>query len=546
MIDSEPHPGGPMNLRFHRQALLVAVLMGALLVAPTFAAAPTKAARPAVGSAAGKTAATNAAGAASAQAADDPYLWLEDVTGQKSLDWVAQRNTESKKAITTQPGFGEMQSRFLDILNSTAKIPYVTKIGDAYYNFWKDKEHERGTWRRTTLAEYRKANPAWETVLDLDSLSKADNVLWVWHAAQPLAPENVRCLVRLSKGGADAEVVREFDLRTKSFVTDGFTLPEAKLDVTWENHDAIYVSTDFGPGSMTTSGYARIVKEWKRGTPLSSAATLYECKPEDIGASSGRDDTPGFEKDFVFRSITYYTNQIFLRRAGKLIQIEKPDDAEMGTFRDWILLRLRSDWSAGGKTWPAGALPAGNFEDFLAGKREFQMLFEPGPRKSLDSYVTTKSAVLVNELDNVHNKIYALRFQSGAWTRTPLPGQPELGSLEVAAVDPRESDDYWLTTTDFLTPARLHLGHVGGDPAEKLKEAPAFFDPSRLEVSQHEAVSKDGTRIPYFQVAPKGMKLDGRNPTLLYGYGGFEISELPGYSGTRGAGWMEKGGVFVV
>jgi len=240
------------------------------------------------------------------------------------------------------------------------------------------------------------------------------------------------------------------------------------------------------------------------------------------------------------------TQGTFLRRDGKLILIEKPDDAEMGTFRDWLLIRLRTDWAVNGKTWPRGALLATKLDDFMAGKRDFQMLFEPTARKSLDEYTTTHGAILVNELDNVHNRIFAMRPEKGSWTRTALPGIPEFGKAFVSAVDSHESDDYWLTTTDFTTPTRFLIGRVGAGPAELLKQQPAYFDASRLEVSQHEAISKDGTRIPYFQVSTKGMKADGSTPTLLYGYGGFEISELPTYSATRGAGWLEKGGVLVV
>jgi prolyl oligopeptidase len=502
--------------------------------------APKKAAKPAA------PAKAPAAADANAAADDDPYLWLEDVTAPKSLDWVQQRNAESAKAITTKPGFDAMEARFLEIMNSKAKIATVEKIGAYYYNFWKDQDHERGIWRRTTLAEYRKDQPLWETVLDLDALSKTENTQWVFHGVEALSPEYTRCLMKLSRGGADAEVVREFDLGSKSFVAGGFTLPEAKSEIEWKSQDAIYVGTDFGPGSMTTSGYPRIVKEWKRGTPMSSATTIYEGKADDIEVGAYRDDTPGFEKDFVYRAITFYTNQTFLLRDGKLIPIDKPDDADMGTFRDWLLLKLRTDWTIDGKTWPKGALLAAKFDDFLAGKRDFHVLFEPTARKSLEEYTVLRNTILLNELDNVHNRIYALRYEKGAWTRNAIPGLPELGQGYVKAVDSHESDDYWLTTTDFTTPTRFYIGSVGKGAAEKLKEQPAFFDASRLEVSQHDAVSKDGTKIPYFQVSPKGMKLDGANPTLLYGYGGFEISELPTYSGTRGAGWLEKGGVLVV
>ena len=438
-----------------------------------------------------------------------------------------------------------MSERFLAIMDSEAKIPYVTKIGPLYYNFWRDKSHERGLWRRTTLEEYRKADPAWETVLDLDSLSRAENVMWVWHDVQPLPPEETRCLMSLSRGGSDADVTREFDLTTKAFVSGGFSLPESKSNISWRDRDMVYLGVAFDSTTMTTSGYPRVVKEWKRGTPISEATTIFEGKREDVSAYAYHDMTPGFERDFVGRSPTFFTNELFLRRDGKLIRIEKPDDATAGTFREWLLIQLRTDWTVAGKTWPAGALLATRLDDFVAGKREMEMLFTPEARKSLDGYTTTRNTIILNELDNVKNRLYVLRDDGGHWTRTPMTGLPEFGAIDASAVDALKSDDYWLTMADFLTPSTLSLGTAGGAP-EKLKQTPTFFEAGGLEVSQHEAISKDGTHVPYFEVARKNLVADGTAPTLLTGYGGFEISQLPYYSGTQGSGWLEKGGVLVV
>jgi prolyl oligopeptidase len=483
---------------------------------------------------------------AAAPALEDPWLWLEEVNGQRALDWVAERNAESTAELAAPEAFRTMEARLLEVLDSDARIPYVEKLGGLYYNFWKDKSHERGIWRRATLAEYRKERPAWQTVLDLDSLSGAENENWVWHGAEALPPDYTRCLVSLSRGGADADVVRELDLTTGRFVTGGFFVPEAKTDVRWKDRDAVFIGTDFGPGSLTTSGYPRIVKEWKRGTPLAEATVVYEAKPEDVWVFGWRDHTPGFERDLVLRGLTFFTNELYLRRPEGLVKIEKPDDADAGVHREWLLLRLRTDWSAGGRTWPAGALLATRLEDFLAGGRRFDMLFEPAPRKSLAGYSPTRSAILVNELDNVRNRLYLLRHQGGAWTRTPLAGLPEFGTIRASAVDARESDDYWLTTQGFLTPNGLELGTAGGGAPERLKQTPAFFATRGLTVSQHEAVSRDGTRVPYFQVGPEGLRLEAKAPTLLHGYGGFELSEVPTYSGLRGRGWLERGGVLVV
>ena len=519
----------------------IALVLCALALAVTTngRAAPAPAKQPA--------ARAHAATAPAATAAEaDPWLWLEDIKGDKSLDWVKQQNVRSVHELAEVPEFKAMNDRFLEIVNSRARIPTVSKIGDLYYNLWKDAGHERGVWRRTTLDEYRKEQPAWETVLDLDSLANLEHENWVWHSATPLFPGETRCLVHLSRGGADAEVVREFDLTTKSFVKDGFELPEAKLSISWRSLEAVYVGTDFGPGSLTTSGYPRIAKEWRRGTPLSSAITVFAGESTDVSVSAYRDPTPGFERDFVSRAMTFYTNRLYLRRYGRLIQIDKPDDAEADVHGEWLLLKLRSDWTVGGQAWPAGALIATRFEDFLGGKRDFEMLFEPSARRSLSEYTLTKNTIVLNTLDNVKCKLSVLRYGPQGWMVAPIPGLPEFGTIDVRAADPYRRDAYFLTSADFLTPATLSLGTAGGDAPEKLKQSPVFFEAKGLEVSQHEAVSKDGTKIPYFQVSRAGLAMSGDAPTLLTGYGGFEISELPSYSGIRGAGWLEKGGVFVL
>jgi prolyl oligopeptidase len=481
-----------------------------------------------------------------AEGDDDPYLWLEKVMGKKALAWVKERNAESTAELTKADGFKVLEQRLLKILDSDQRIPFVSKAGPHYYNFWRDAKNKRGLWRRTTLEEYRKAKPRWETVLDLDALAKAEKENWVWKGARILKPSHDRCLVSLSRGGADATVVREFDLKTKSFVKDGFSLPEAKSRVAWRGPDSVFVGTDFGPGSLTKSGYPRLVKEWQRGTPLAEARLVYEGQPEDISVGAARDLTKGYERDMVFRAITFWTGEQFLRRDGKLIKIAKPDDAIASSHRDLLFIQLRSPWKVGKKTYPAGALLATDFEAFLKGERHFEMLFEPSARKSLAGASPTRNHVLVNELDNVRNRLYVLTRKKDGWQRTELPGVPKFSTVSASAIDEDESDDYFLTVTDYLTPTSLYLGTVGKGPAAKLKSTPEFFSSAGLTVSQHEAVSRDGTRVPYFQVARKSLALNGKNPTLLYGYGGFEIPMVPGYQASTGAAWLEKGGVYVV
>jgi prolyl oligopeptidase len=336
---------------------------------------------------------------------------------------------------------------------------------------------------------------------------------------------------------------------TKQFVPGGFALPEAKSQIAWRGPDSVFVGTDFGPGSMTTSGYPRIVKQWTRGKPLEEAVTVFEGQPDDMVVGAYRDLTPGFERDFVFRKPTFWTSETFLRRNGDLIRIEVPDDANSAVHRQWLLVELRTDWVIGGTTYPAGALLTINFDAFLEGDRRFDILFEPTERKSLASYSPTRNHLLLNELDNVHNRLYVLTPPSaerGAWTRVPLPGVPERVTASAQAVDDLESDDYFLNLDGYLTPPSLALGTAGQGPAQTLKTSPAYFDTAGLEVTQHEATSKDGTSIPYFQVGPSNLTLDGTHRTLLYGYGGFEIPMVPGYNPLVGAGWLEPGGVYVV
>ncbi|MFZ6697375.1 prolyl oligopeptidase family serine peptidase [Stenotrophomonas acidaminiphila] len=476
----------------------------------------------------------------------DTYAWLEDVTGDKPLAWVKEQNAKAEARLAQSPQFKEMEAGIRAVLDSDAKIPGVEKIGDYYYNFWKDKQHERGVWRRTTLVEYRKAEPLWETVLDLDALNKAEGENWVWHGANCLRPQYTRCLIALSRGGADADVTREFDVARKEWIKDGFFRPEAKGGLGWIDQDNVFVYTDFGDGTMTTSGYPRVVKRWKRGTPMSAATPVYEGTPQDMYIAAMHDDTPGFERDFVSRTIAFYNNELFLIGAdGALTKVDAPNSAEKGVRREWLTLELREPWTVGGKTYAAGSLLATKFDDFMAGKREFDVLFAPTDTTSLAGAAWTRNHVVLNVLDDVKNRLKVLTHGKDGWSSSDFVGAPAFGTIGVGAVDPDESDAVWMTVTDYLTPTTLSLAQIGQQP-EVLKTMPAFFDASGKVIEQHFATSKDGTRVPYFVVHGKDMKLDGSNPTLLYGYGGFEISLTPSYSGGMGRAWLDKGGVYVV
>ena len=343
--------------------------------------------------------------ATSATAESDPYAWLEEITGQRAMAFVETQNAVTVKELEGQPEFAEFKAEVLAILNSHDRIPFVHKLGEWYYNFWQDAANPRGLFRRTTLEEYRKPQPAWETVLDVDALAKEEKENWVWAGEHALPPKYERTLMSLSRGGGDAKVVREFDLKTKKFVADGFSLPEAKSESTWRDENTIFVGTEFGPGSLTDSGYPRIVKRWSRGTPLSAAVTVFEGEKTDVSAGAWVDHAKGFFREGFDRGIAFYNSETFLVRDGKNVKLDVPNDASPHLFRQWLAVRLRSDWTVGGKTYKSGSLIVTKLDDFLAGGRSFDVLFEPEPRVALQGVSSTLHALVLNISDNVHSRI---------------------------------------------------------------------------------------------------------------------------------------------
>lgn len=485
------------------------------------------------------------ASAAHAQT-DDPYLWLEDIEGEKAMAWVNRQNARSRPAVEGHEGFRALLGRFTEITESRERIPDIAKRGRFVYNFWQDAANPRGLWRRTTLAEYRKSAPAWETVLDLDRLSADEGEKWAWKGATCLYPDDQRCLVSISRGGADAVEVREFDLARKAFVEGGFRLPESKGAVAWIDADTIYASRDFGPGTMTLSGYPRGVKRLERGQSLADAPVVFTVHEQDIGAWPAVVHEKDSRVEVMTRVISTRSSETFVLREGRFVKLDLPETADASVAAGVLYVRLREDWMLAGRPYRAGELLAMDLAKFLDSGTDFDVLFTPGPRVSLEAFTPLKSMVLLDLLDNVASRLVeARRGADGKWTRREV-GSPRLATLDVAAWDRRESDEYLLSVTGFTAPTTLHLARGGTDERERLKSLPAFFDASGLEVSQHEATSKDGTRIPYFQVMRRDAKLDGANPTILYGYGGFEISQVPGYSGIVGNGWLAKGGVWVL
>ncbi len=519
--------------KFTHVCLAVALALGAAPSPVAHAATPAPTAKPTMPN--------------SAAAAADPYLWLEGVTDEKALDWVRERNAKAEAEIASTPEFQKLETDLRAILDSEARIPGVQKIGTHYYNFWKDKQNPQGLWRRTTLAEYRKPDPKWETVIDLDALNAAEKENWVWHGAECLKPKYERCLISMSRGGSDADVTREFDLDAKTWVQDGFFRPEAKGGLQWIDQDNVFVFTDFGTGSMTKSGYPRVVKQWTRGTPLESAKVVYEGKADDMYIAAYRDLTPGFERDFVNRTLAFYNDELYLRgKDGKLVKIDVPNSANKAVHNQWLTLELRDPWKLKDRSFEAGSLLVIDFDKFMAGGREFDVAFTPDEHTSLSGYTWTKRHLVMTLLNDVKSKIRIMTpIGEGSWRQSLLVGAPAVGTVDVSAVDADEGDALWMTTTDFLTPTTLSIVDIG-QPPQKLKAMPAFFETDGLITEQQFATSKDGTKVPYFIVRQKFLPLDGSTPTLLWGYGGFEVSYTATYSSMAGRGWLQNGGVYVL
>jgi prolyl oligopeptidase len=479
---------------------------------------------------------------------DDPYLWLEEVMGERALNFVREANALSTKELTARPEFASIEKRLLEILNDRSRIPAAAMMNGQLYNFWRDGTNPRGLWRRTTLAEYAKPQPAWETVIDLDAVAREEKENWVWSGTVCLPPADRRCLIQLSRGGADATVVREFDTVSKTWVKDGFTLKEAKHpggSLAWRDENTLYVGTDTGPGSMNESGYPRQIRLWKRGTALAAAPVVFEGKATDVFTRVQVDHTQGFKRTLFGNAPGFFSGEWFIERGGAPRKLDFPIDAIPVLWREWLTLRLRSDWKVGGKTYPQGSLLATRLAAFERGERRFDVLFTPTPLTSAPNVTRTRNALVLTYNENVVTQAVELQRKGAQWVRREMK-LPGLGAATVAALDADRSDELWVSYTDFLTPPSLYLTRVGQNPTTPIKANPAFWDASKAMVEQFQAASKDGTRVPYFVVRSKDAKLDGKNPTIISAYGGFEISRTPAYSGNVGTAWIERGGVFIV
>ncbi len=478
-------------------------------------------------------------------AQEDPYIWLEEVDGDRPMAFVSEQNQKTFDHLSQSEYYQEAYDKYLEIANATDRIIYPSIRGEYIYNFWRDKDHVRGIWRRTPKEAYMKGELDWEVLLDLDKLSEEDGVKWVYKGASALYPDYNRFLVSLSKGGGDATIYREFDADRKEFIADGFYLPESKGGAGYLDENTLIVSTDFGANTMTTSGYPRQVKLWKRGTPLSEAELIFEGETTDV--SSGGSVMRDGDKEYLMirRGVTFYTRQNFVYQDGKLIRLDIPEDASMrGILNNQLIVDLNSDWTVNGKTFRQGSLISLNFTDLLQGRKNVYLIVEPDEFSSVSGLSYTENYLLINILKDVTGNLFVYQFEDGKWTNRKVDA-PAYGTIGITGTD-EFSDDFFFTFSNFLTPVTLYKASAVDLKFEEFSSLPGYFDADKYQVEQFKVASEDGTLIPYFMISSKSLKKDGNNPTLIRAYGGFEVSRRPYYSGISGAIWLDNGGVLVL
>ncbi|MDO9713849.1 prolyl oligopeptidase family serine peptidase [Paracraurococcus lichenis] len=478
---------------------------------------------------------------------DDPWLWLEEVEGERALAWVAGQNAATLARLA-DARYEADRDAVKAALDRPDKLPFVTRVGGLLYNFWQDAGHPRGLWRRTTLESYQTEAPDWEVLLDLDALAQAEGEDWVFQGGMPRPGRNDRAILHLSRGGGDACVLREYDLVARRFAPDGFALPEAKGGALWLDDDTLLLSSAWGEGMATTSGYARTVRRWPRGTDPAAAPVLFACDPGHMGVGVQVDrETPG--RVLYFDRIAFYEAAVHVGdRDGPRQRVPLPLDAEYTWQRDWVAVRPRSPWTVGGVTYAPDTLLGARLEEVLAGEARYEVLFTPAERRALQSFFWCSGRLVVSVLDELQPVFHVLMPGEAGWTAAELPGLPRTGVASVWPLDARreESDGSLLAQAqDPITPVRLMLTDVALTAPALLKQSSPTFDATGLVVTRHEAVSIDGTRIPYTQTGPAA-ESSGEAPVYMTGYGGFRVPSLPYYQAVQGKLWLERGGTTVV
>lgn len=479
---------------------------------------------------------------------DADHIWLEEVEGEAALAKVKSWNAASEPKMQTEI-YKAMKTELLEVYNSPEKIPYISFRGGMAHNFWQDDTHVKGIWRTTTLESYKSDEPVWETILDIDAVAEADGKNWVYKGNSCLAPDYNRCMVRLSVGGKDAVERREFDVASKSFVEGGFVLPESKGGTAWLDKDHLLIGVDFAEGTMTDSGYPMVAKLWTRGTDMSEAKELMRGEQKDVGVWPGTfENAEGEDEIMIVRATTFYdTEYYWIPRSGdnayKPVKVPVPQKTNLADqYKGQQLVTLQEDW----RGHSSGMLVSFSIADFMDDGEvsEVHEVIKPTDRQSIGNFGATKNALLLSLYENVSGSAHAFDFKDGKWTSTKLDF-PENGNVSIGATNAKE-DMAFVNTESFLEPDTLWAVDTGSMSIEKAKALPSWFDSENMVAEQHFSTSTDGTKIPYFVVHKKGLEMDGKNPTLLYGYGGFEISLNPSYSATIGRAWLERGGVYVL
>ncbi len=482
----------------------------------------------------------------------DSWLWLEEVDGVNALAWVNGQNLRTAAELKSKIEFDSLYQQALLTLNSASRVPSITQRGKWLYNLWRDAQHPRGIYRRTTIDEFRKKEPNWQTVLDIDALSEKEKKAWVFHGIECMPPEYRHCLVSLAPGGTDASEVREFDMNTLNFVPNGFFLPTSKSNAGWLDVNTLFLSPDFGKESVTESGYPRMVKLWNRATPFEKAQTIYEGKVQSVGSYGYRVRTDHGDIDLVNEGKTTWSDIYYQIIDGKLHKLDLPETAEIeGGFFGKLVVSLKESWIVNGRTFLEGSVIIASPEVLRAGKGTIDLLVAPNATEIVESVVPTKSGILVETIDHVRGRLYRYEPEGKAWKRISIP-LPDNGAIDISSVDD-ESGNFFIQFESFTTPPTLYYVSSADLRPQKIKAQEATFDGSQFEVNQFWTTSADGTKVPYFAVMKKGIQFNGKNPTHIFSYGGFRNSLTPSYSGSYeqlsgayGKLWLERGGVFIL
>lgn len=479
---------------------------------------------------------------------DDPFIWLEETRSDRALAWVRGENERVDRTLAADPRFAQLQAEALTILDAKDRIPGVGFTPYGMVNFWQDATNPRGVVRVTTLESYRTDNPSWQTILDIDALAKAEGREWVYKGMWCLPPAGTRCMVALSDGGKDATELREFDITTRSFVKGGFVLPESQGGAEWIDENTLLVSRDFGGGTITESQYPFTTREWKRGTRIEDAREIYRGDARDVSSGAGlmRDAAGTIHGRVARRGVSFFESETHVWHDGRWTKLDIPLKANLGGIVDGrVLFSTDVEWKSGNQTFPADSIVSADLAAFKADPNGAPktLVWKPEEHQTKRGTAITGDALYVSLLDNVRGRVLRFDFDNGKWASRPV-ALPQNATVGIAAADD-DSGRVMFSSTDFLTPSQLYFSDGNSAPTV-IKTSPPRFDAEGLEISQFEATSKDGTKIPYFVVSKQGAKLDGSTPTLLYGYGGFQSSSLPAYSGTIGKLWLERGGAYVL